>query len=188
MSNLRKLAPNIIEFLNRAAIDYGKIKESEFSQNIFCELVEGKITSPIEDLFFIACNVLCAAEYVEVNHGPERAEDGLWRHGIGIFISPQFSVGKYRVDFVISYNGNNKTECTGIAVELDGHEFHDKDKTQRAYEKARDRFLVKSGYKVLHFTGSEVVADPYKVAFEVLQLAGVIYGSEYDQSNPFGIE
>jgi hypothetical protein len=50
---------------------------------------------------------------------------------------------------------------------------------------------MKAGYRVLHFTGSEVVSDPYKVAFEVLSLIGISTVSgidEYDPLNPLGIE
>lgn len=190
MSTPRKLVPNVHEFLQRAADDYGKIKREQFAQDIYCELVEGKISSPIEDLFFIACQVLCVSEYIYVNPEAITNESGEPCRGHGVFISPQVKAGKFTVDFVVSQNGLMQNDCSGIVVELDGHDFHDKDKTQRAYEKARDRFLVKSGYKVLHFTGSEVVADPYRVAFEVLLLAGVFLGSdreEYDEKNPLGI-
>jgi len=53
-------------------------------------------------------------------------------------------------------------------VECDGHEFHDKDKKQRSYEKARDRYLQKEGYAVLHFTGSDIVSSPVFAATEVV--------------------
>lgn len=60
-------------------------------------------------------------------------------------------------------------EKRNLIVELDGHEFHDKNKNQRAYEKSRDRYLVRQGYKIFHYTGSELVADPKKVASEVMR-------------------
>ena len=77
-----------------------------------------------------------------------------------------------------------------LVVELDGHAFHDKDKRQRSYEKARDRYLVQQGLRVLHFTGSDVVADPHKVAYEVLEMLGVYSGSfrKYNPADPLGQE
>ena len=79
------------------------------------------------------------------------------------------------------------TEGKTVIVELDGHAFHDKDKKQRSYEKARDRFFVKEGYQVLHYTGSDVVADPYRVAFEVLEVLDVLEAGEaYAPTNPVG--
>jgi hypothetical protein len=61
-------------------------------------------------------------------------------------------------------------------------------KHQSAYEKARDRFLVRAGYRVLHFTGAEVVADPYKVAHEALSLIGVFSDQNYDAANPLHLD
>lgn len=191
MSDIRKLAPNVTEFLFEASESFGRIKTDEFSQDLFCQLIENGIKSPIEDLFFIACHVMCAANFVEVNPYVWGGINKEVADGCGVFIFPQVKIGKYRVDFLLKQNGIGPAESLSpVVIELDGHDYHDKDKTQRAYEKARDRFLVKSGYKVLHFTGSEVVADPYKVAFEALSMIGmcsVSGASEYNPSNPLGI-
>lgn len=192
MSDNRKLADNVNKFLFDAAESFGRIKADQFSQDIFCQLVDGKNQSPIEDLFFIACHVLCASRYTEINPDPSVDNNGAESLGCGVFVHPQCKIGKYRVDFLITQNGIGPDYALSpVVVELDGHDFHDKDKAQRAYEKGRDRFLVKSGYKVLHFTGSEVVADPYRVAYEALELVGFNTGwgdDEYNPDNPLGIE
>lgn len=192
MSENRKLSSNVHEFLSKASESYGRIKADEFSQDMFCQLIEGEISSPIEDLFFIACHVLAEAHFVKINPDVWTDRKGVDHLGCGIHIIPQFKVGKYRVDFHLSQVQIGPDDIlTPVIVELDGHDFHDKDKTQRAYEKARDRYLVKEGYRVLHFTGSEVVADPYKVAYEALTLLGMEAVSgidEYNPENPLGIE
>lgn len=177
-----------MEFLGDASSAYGRIKAQDFSQDMFCQLVENGITSPIEDLFFLAVHVRCAAESIAVNPEPwfdnQRNE---WRVGFGVHLMHQYKIGKYRVDFLLS--STDGPQPNQVVIELDGHAFHDKDKSQRAYEKGRDRFLVKSGYRVLHFTGSEVVADTYRVAYEALDILGANCCSEkYDPSNPHGIE
>ncbi len=55
---------------------------------------------------------------------------------LGYFINPQVSIGKYRVDFVVSLI-NSDHHQKRVIVECDGHDFHDKDKKQRAYEKGQ---------------------------------------------------
>ena len=37
-----------------------------------------------------------------------------------------------------------------------------------AYEKERDRFIQKEGFKIFHYTGSEIVKNPFMVASEAL--------------------
>lgn len=162
MSEKRKIASNVLAFVDEAAEVYGKIQEEHFSQEVYTVLVDSNLSSPIEDLFYIALKLQCASVFVDINPGKNH----------GLFVTPQAQIGKYRVDFLIEFHHKKGTNAP-VIVELDGHAFHDKDKHQRSYEKARDRFLVKSGYKVLHFTGSDVNADPHKVVFEVLSTLGL---------------
>ena len=188
MSDLRKLTDNVWSFLNDTSARIGRMHAERFSQDAFVSCIEGP-ESPIEDLFLIAVHAQCQAEYIEVNRGPTLYQDGGPAMHDGIYVRPQVVIGSFRVDFVLSQIGIGPEEfLRPIVVELDGHAFHDKDKKQRAYEKARDRFLVKQGFRVLHFTGSEVVADPHKVAYEALEMLGVYSGScrKYDPMDPLG--
>ena len=188
MSELRQLADNVWKFLNDTSARIGRMQEERFSQDLFRSCVE-RLESPIEDLFLIAVHAQCQAESIDLNPDPEFDEKGALTIGDGINIRPQAQIGTFRVDFVLSQKGMGPDEILRpIVVELDGHAFHDKDKKQRAYEKSRDRFLVKQGFRVLHFTGSEVVADPHKVAYEVLDMLGAYAGSyrQYDPLDPLG--
>lgn len=93
----------------------------------------------------------------------------------GVFLVPQVVVGKYRVDFVLGWLGKTERhEC--LAVELDGHDWHEKTKQQAARDKARDRFLSAEFGKVVHFTGSEFFRDPQAVAVECMEMLGVVHG------------
>lgn len=188
MTDNRKIADNVMQFLGSASDAYGRIKAEHFSQDMYCELVDGKINSPIEDMFYVALQVQCAAGFHEVNPDPVFDDrNNEWRLGHGVHVSPQFKIGKYRVDFLIQYTDG--PQPNQVVIELDGHAFHDKDKAQRAYEKGRDRHLVAAGYRVLHYTGSEVVADPYRVAYEALDIIGATQDREaYSTSNQFGID
>lgn len=181
MSDLRKIEPNVWSFLDGASAFYGRIKADQFSQRMYTEMIERGIESPIEDMVYIALQVQCESRLLSVNEPPVFI-DGAPAVDRGIFIWPQKPIGKYRVDFLIT-----STEGNTVIVELDGHAFHDKDKKQRSYEKARDRFFVKEGYQVLHYTGSDVVADPYRVAFEVLEVLDLLdAGEAYEPTNPVG--
>ena len=131
------------------------------------------IESPIECLFLLAYRTI-----VKLNE--DRlcncySDEGIKAAAVSdIHIFPQYAIGKYRVDFLIkytegtSYNGQMMFRSSAVAVELDGHEFHEKDEKQRRYEKARDRFLQKKGLRVFHYTGSEIVKNPFNAAMECI--------------------
>lgn len=188
MAKDREFVKNVADFLERASDLYGRMKAERFSQDMFSQIIEGYAThSPIEDLFYIAMHVMGEASYVEVNPEPEFDEKkGEWKLGYGIHVHTQYKIGKYRVDFLVS--STDGPQPNQVIVELDGHDFHDKDKHQRAYEKARDRYLTRCGYRILHYTGSEIVADPFKAAHEVLSVLGGLALDEYDSKNPVGME
>lgn len=64
--------------------------------------------------------------------------------------SPQVTIGPYRVDFLVTFNG------VKYVIECDGHDFHERTKEQAQKDKKRDRDLQNLGYKVFRFTGSEI--------------------------------
>lgn len=55
-----------------------------------------------------------------------------------------------------------------FAVELDGHDFHEKTKEQAARDHSRDRLLTLEQWVPLRFTGSEVFSDPSGCLAEVM--------------------
>lgn len=89
-----------------------------------------------------------------------------------IHIFPQVVVGKYTVDFLsfASCKGCDGAESKRqyLAIECDGHEFHEKTKKQAAHDKARDRFLTGLHIPVMRFTGSEIWREPLGCAQEVI--------------------
>lgn len=181
----RVMTENVKAFLAKAEADYARMQVDRFSDFVV-SIVRTELKSPIEDLFYIAFCTQVEAEFQVLNPRYVGNGNGGVKDGDGVYIKPQYKIGNYRADFLVYQNGLLEHPTTPVVVELDGHDFHDKDKHQRTYEKSRDRFLVKQGYKVLHFTGSEVVADPYKVAFEVLFMTGVTFREDYDPKFPLG--
>ena len=86
----------------------------------------------------------------------------------GIYVYPQITIGSYRVDFYICHVGFG--DDVPLIVECDGHDFHEKTKEQAQRDKARDRYLVGQGYRVLRFTGSEIYRSPFDVAEEIISV------------------
>lgn len=78
-----------------------------------------------------------------------------------ILLIPQFEIGEYRVDWLYR-DGQNLT-----FIECDGHEFHERTKQQAARDKKRDRDIQNHG-PVLRFTGSEIWADPFHCASQIV--------------------
>lgn len=89
----------------------------------------------------------------------------------------QHEVGRFRVDFAINVTAQmgGKSHSQWIAVECDGHDFHERTKEQAARDKARDREIVTlRGFRILRFTGSEIHRDPVRCAQQVMTLAASI--------------
>lgn len=91
-----------------------------------------------------------------------------------LLIEPQFKVGQFRTDFLVTlecrfgYDPDDR-ESSSVIVECDGHHFHERTKEQAKRDRARDRKLQLLGHQVLHFTGSEIWADPLKCADEIYE-------------------
>jgi very-short-patch-repair endonuclease len=133
-------------------------------------VLKRKCESPIEEL-------LMAALFAnERNQGPEcslhfcagEPPEKPTFNGAA-FIYQQANIGPYRVDILIldASMADIGKPVRWIVVECDGHDFHERTKSQARRDKQRDRFLQSKGYKVLRFTGSEIWADPEQCAEEV---------------------
>lgn len=118
--------------------------------------------SPIEALFlatFLAAGARSlggivpdgVAASVEIGDGFRMFEDGA-------VVVPQARPHglPYRIDFALLHDTEPRVR---VAVELDGHDFHEKTKEQAARDKSRDRDLTEAGWLVVRFTGSEVYRD-----------------------------
>lgn len=87
------------------------------------------------------------------------------------YCRPQYKIGKYRCDFYFRYDDldeNDKPVTRQLIVECDSQAFHDRSETERRYEKTRDRFLIKAGYTIFHYTGKEILEDCLKISAEIL--------------------
>ncbi|PWC69130.1 hypothetical protein TSH7_01415 [Azospirillum sp. TSH7] len=94
---------------------------------------------------------------------PKERED--WR----TWFSIQAPIGKFRADFLFTCIAQGHVRR--LAVECDGHDFHERTKQQAQRDRARDRFMVAEGITVIRFTGSELYRDPMSCGE---QLQGVL--------------
>lgn len=84
--------------------------------------------------------------------------------GYAIFdLIPQVKIGVYLVDFVYR-------DC---AIEIDGHKYH-KTKEQREKDYKKTRYLIKEGYHVIRFMGTEVFIDPLGCVMEMVKIADLL--------------
>ena len=87
-------------------------------------------------------------------------------------LTPQAAVLSYKVDLLLWFRCRNK--IGGIAIECDGHAFHEKTREQAARDKRRDRELLAAGFPVMRFSGSEIFNDPVGCAEQVRGVASEI--------------
>ena len=107
--------------------------------------------SPIESMFYLTW---IGMGRIESRAYPELAE-------LKMQCAIRANGRDYRVDGAIPLGM--------IAVELDGHEFHERTPEQVAYRNQRDRDLQLAGWVVLHFSGREVFQDPWKCANQLFR-------------------
>lgn len=130
------------------------------------------IQSPIEHMLagaLLWLNVDWAGfPQVDFLGGPEDHEEQFGpssSEGLEFFLTPQAKIGRYRVDLLLWFRF--KRHVAGVAVECDGHDFHERTKEQASRDKKRDREILTAGFPVLRFTGSEIFKDAVACAKQV---------------------
>lgn len=99
-----------------------------------------------------------------------------------IFLQPTVVVGdrRYRLDIAYMQESAPPWRTTvSVAVECDGHDFHEKTREQAEADKRRDRDLQSIGWIVARFTGSEIFRDPIGTAKKIHALAWKIYEARH---------
>lgn len=129
----------------------------EFEDRVVGTIERHEIASPIEQIFLM--------EWLYA-----RVEE---QHGLKL--EPQKPIrtdeGQYYLDFLVTPTDGIDEQIT-VAIELDGHEFHEKTKDQALADKRRERAILRAGVAdylvVLRFTGREVVQNCKQCIGEVI--------------------
>lgn len=98
-----------------------------------------------------------------------------WVGTYTVRVIPQQWVGRYRIDIAVY------VYCAGevvgrIAVECDGHNFHERTPEQALRDRKRDRELTLAGWKPLRFTGREIMRAPLHCFMDVFNLVDAMSG------------
>lgn len=133
-----------------------------------------RFDSPLEELFYLWW---IAMQVIQQNVLASLGIEGTWlRHHHIVHLENE----TYEVDFAFSYGGRySRQPWTPIAIEVDGHEFHERTRAQVARRDQRDRALQAAGWKVFHFSYAEFMASPLRCVTEVYDFA-------YEQLLPHG--
>lgn len=98
------------------------------------------------------------------------------QHEVDLWVSGQKK--RYRLDFMLKPMemlfetvGEPLGAVLKFAIELDGHEFHERTKEQVTLRNQRDRDLQASGWTVYHVSGSEFVNQPEKTLASIYDAA-----------------
>lgn len=144
-------------------------KIDELWQNVrdeYCLSLEEEIfdttESPIERLLLLGLLGNFFPYEIEYQNSIEnpRGFKGIYCNWNGWRIEPQAVVApRIRVDFLITKKEYSHLK---IVIECDGHNFHEKTKDQAKKDKQRERELVKKGFVVLRYSGSEIFENPEK--------------------------
>lgn len=134
------------------------------------------MASPIEDRLF---NALCAA-VPSWSWCDEPTCAVLWEdrehrtRARSALLLRQQAVLTYRADFVMVPAIARHVIPPVLAIECDGHDFHDRTKQQAAYDRARDRELLLRGVTTIRFTGSEIHHSPERCAASVIDVYSAV--------------
>ncbi len=182
----------------------GSALQSLFACSVLSRVnaVLAKCESPIERIFIVTF-WLVVLVYVPDLGNPEPDIDGEYDQirktsDSTLLVTPQAQIADIRADFVLTHLGmwpnfdiketfkgheipGSSFSRVRTVVECDGHEFHEKTKSQAARDKARDRALVSQGFRVFRLSGSEIWNHPGATAYEV---GKAMYDLAWDVATP----
>ena len=173
---MAKVEKNVMDFLGSCSDKIGLMANESFNQEVFCNFIDLNISSPIEQILYIALKTVAKINFIE-NAEPYCLPDNSWTVR-GLDIKPQYKIGQYRCDFLVTFDSYNISNS--IIVECDSQQFHERNEHQRRYEKARDRYFIAQGYKTFHYTGSEIIKNHLEVAKEI-----IVYLTNRDKDDIF---
>lgn len=154
-----------VRLQHRSALEF---VTEQASEELRSAVLDANLESPLEAIFILWWTALGVANVMGVRK-------------LDLDSQPSVQVGdrSYRLDFEVTPNDkeawlaavNLGVQYQSIGVELDGHDFHERTKEQVAHRNQRDRDLQLKGWRILHFSGSELYRCPLDVVMEVAIVA-----------------
>lgn len=123
------------------------------------DIFSKKSESPIEAMLFNALTYVISAGYFQAS------EVGSFRHPV--HLGQQVVEGDYRIDITLCAPHIGLR----VAIECDGHAFHERTPEQAERDKRKDRALTSAGWMVIRFTGREIYRDPFACAYDAINAA-----------------
>src|SRR5437773_882091 len=164
--------PDVQQQLEAAQRWYAQQRTKHLAEEIGGDLDNYPVESPIEAMFALWWVAVARSQ-------PE------YEAFTDLTLSRQHEVelsgAKYRIDFIVTpddadlvFDGQkHRIYYPGIAVELDGHDFHERTKEQVELGNRRDRAMQKHNWTVFHFSGTELLRNPARSVEEVFKHAQV---------------
>lgn len=129
----------------------------DFEREIFSIVDRHDIFSPIEQIFLMEW---CYSKVEDRFHLKLQPQKPI-RTGSGDFV----------LDYLVTSRDDNSSQFA-LAIELDGHEFHEKTKEQALQDKRRERAILHAGINerlaVLRFSGAEIFRNCKNCIKEVI--------------------
>jgi very-short-patch-repair endonuclease len=95
-------------------------------------------------------------------------------------VFPQARIRQYKIDVALLFGDQDHLAVTPLAVECDGHEWHERTPQQAAYDRARDRDLLRyARIPTIRFTGSEIVRDANQCAEETIAIVSAMHNQAH---------
>lgn len=127
--------------------------------------------SPIEEMMLEALVAQAAASGLTmVAHVGERVypvTPRLSEQQVWLWCQPD--IDRYRLDFAAHIVTPSGVASQVLAIECDGHDYHERTKKQAARDRRRDRDIQRLSAAVFRFTGSEIVNDASACAISCLE-------------------
>ncbi len=149
----------------------------EYSENIESPLPWwDKLESPIEEMWvaslFIRDDELDARN-CGIAGGNLFISSEIYQDFV-LMVSPQWDMGKVlgRADFKVNWLSEDSQGA--LAIECDGHEWHERTKEQAARDRHKDRRRLARGIPTLRFTGSEIHAKLDSLLSDVWSVCNTI--------------
>lgn len=127
-------------------------------ENTFIHEIHKCCISPIEQIYYFTYTLM---DY-DVNEGKRPSMAILPQHKV------EANGNIYYLDFYFDAKTCGYGVDYKLAIECDGHDFHEKSKKQVAHDNERALNLKMAGYDILRFSGSQIYKEPFKCVLQTM--------------------